>query len=168
MDISRTFWVHIDTMNKARHSHACGVVNKDSILIAGGKDGIGNMLTSVEMFYLKEMEWHGSTPLPNPTTSEASLQYRNTVIIFGETAIFHFDETLFEWSLREETLSTERSEFLAIPITGMCIWAAQSNPNPQKLRLGKQSQCPVPRWFTGPWMCQTLKVLKFECVKLRK
>ena len=119
MDIINNMWVHISSMNKARNSHACGVVNQDNILVAGGKDDLGDRLASVEVFSLITMEWDNSRPLPNPLSSEASLQYGTTVIVFGGTAIYQFDETSFEWFERKETLLGERSEYVAIPITGM-------------------------------------------------
>ena len=119
MDISKNFWVHIAGMNKARNSHACGIINHDNILVAGGNDDIGNILDSVEMFSPITMKWDYSTPLPSPLSSEASLQYGSTVIIFNGLNIYQFVENSFEWSMREETLLTERSEYVAIPITGM-------------------------------------------------
>ena len=118
MDIIKTLWEPTASMNKARHNHACGVVNQDTILVAGGNDDIGDILHSVEIFSLITMEWVDSTPLPNPLSSEASLQYGNTVLAFGGTSIYHFDETLFEWSVREETLLNERADYIAVPITG--------------------------------------------------
>ena len=119
MDISKNLWVHIASMNRARHSHACGIINQDTILVAGGNDDIGNVLGSVELFSQITMKWEYSTPLPSPLSSESSLQYGSTVIIFNGLKIYQFVETSLEWSMREETLSSERSEYVAIPITGM-------------------------------------------------
>ena len=106
-------------MNKARYSHACGIVNQDTILVAGGNNDIGDILDSVEIFSFKELKWDDSTPLPSPLSSEASLQYGSTVIIFNRFKVYQFVETSFEWSVREDTLLSERSEYVAIPITGM-------------------------------------------------
>lgn len=117
MDITRTMWVHIASMDIARHSHACGIVNQDTILVAGGKDDLGDILASVEIFSLLTMQWGSSAPLPRPLSSEGSLQYGNTVLAFSGTTIYHFDETSFEWSVREETKSSARSKYMVIPIT---------------------------------------------------
>ena len=106
-------------MNKARYSHACGIINQDVILVAGGNDYIGNMLDSVEIFSSIKMKWDYSTPLPSPLSSETSLQYGSTVLIFNGQNIYQFVETSFEWSMREETLLSERSEYVTIPIRGM-------------------------------------------------
>ena len=119
MGISKNSWDHIENMNRARHSHACGVVNRDSILVAGGKDDLGSMLDSVETFSLKTMGWMDSTPLPNQLSSEASLQFGTTVLVFSQTRIYQFNETSFEWFVREENLLSERADYVAIPITGM-------------------------------------------------
>ena len=119
MDISKNLWIQIASMNKARHSHACGIINQDTILVAGGNDDIGDLLDSVEIFSLITMNWDYSTPLPSPLSSEASLQYGSTVLIFNGLKIYQFVETSFEWSMREEMLLSERSDYVAIPITGM-------------------------------------------------
>ena len=117
-DITEKVWTYIASMSRARHSHACGVVNNDVLLVGGGKDDFGDLLTSVEIFFSIEMKWQDSTPLPSPLSSEASLQYGNTVLVFGRRAVYQFDETSFKWSVREESLSSARSYYLAIPLTG--------------------------------------------------
>ena len=118
MDISKNRWLHIASMNRARHSHACGIINQDTFLVAGGMDDIGDMLASAEIFSLITMEWGDSTPLPSSLSSEASLQYGSTILVFSQTAIYQFVETSFEWFEREESLLNERSDYMAIPITG--------------------------------------------------
>ena len=118
MDISKNLWEPIASMGEVRHNHACGIVNKDTIFAAGGNDAVNDVLDSVEMFSLVLMEWTDSTPLPNPIASEASLQYGFTVLVFGGTKIYQLDETSLEWSVRDETLLSARSGYLAIPVTG--------------------------------------------------
>ena len=105
-------------MNDARFSHACGIVNKNEILVAGGKDGHGNALQSVEIFSLIISEWRESGILPEPLSSIVSIQLDSTVIVIGDTGIYHFDETAYDWYLRDETLPSERSEYIAMPLSG--------------------------------------------------
>ena len=106
-------------MSRVRHGHACGIINYDTILVAGGKDSFGSLLTFVEMFSLITLKWDDSTHLPNPVGSGASLQFGSTLLVFGRTSIFQFDETSYEWFVRDETILSERADYLTLPITGM-------------------------------------------------
>ena len=44
-------------MKEKRHHHACGTINFDTFLIAGGIDQFGDALESVELFSLSTLEW---------------------------------------------------------------------------------------------------------------
>ena len=118
LDFSNSMWDYIASMKEARYGHVCGVVNYNQILVAGGTNDIGNALQSTEMFSLISKEWVGATKLPEAIDSKFSLQYGSTVLVIG-SGTYQFDETSFEWVKRKEGLSTERSDFVAIPITGI-------------------------------------------------
>ena len=87
-------------MNEARYGHACGNVGQTRILVAGGKDDIGNSLDSTETFSLYSLEWSYAAPLPNALSSVASFQHQTTVIILGKD-IYHYDETSDKWPVAE-------------------------------------------------------------------
>ena len=75
-------------MDHPRQKHACGVINQDTLLVAGGKDVLGFMLDSVQIFSIMTMEWIDSTPLPGPLISETSLQSGYTVLVLSGTKIY--------------------------------------------------------------------------------
>lgn len=105
-------------MKEARYSHACGVVNQSHILVAGGRDNIGNVIVSTEMYSLALEEWRDSTPLPDELTTTVSIQYDKSVLVFGSMAIYQYNEVQNLWAMRDESLSSERSAFVGIPIEG--------------------------------------------------
>ena len=107
-------------MKEARHGHSCGVINYKEIIVVGGRNALEVELFSAEVFSLLSMQWEQSTALNFLTAG--SIQYGTTVLIFGRDAnIYQFDEVNQGWAMRDEKLTTIRSNYLAIPITGTGI-----------------------------------------------
>ena len=104
------------SMKEARFGHACGILNHKEIIVAGGKNGIGNSLRSTEICTLTNLEWKIATQLPETLDGGVGLQHGTTLLILGNP-IYEFDETSYKWALRDEA-SLERSGYVAIPITG--------------------------------------------------
>ena len=117
-DASKNYWHHIVDMKETRFGHACGIINHNEILVAGGGNG-EDLLNTVEILSLAVLgEWRTSAPLPEALGSMVSLQYGTTVLVFGGTSIYHFDEASEVWDTRNETAPTQRSGFIVIPISG--------------------------------------------------
>ena len=106
-------------MKTARHGHACGTTNYREILVVGGRDGSGELLSSTEVFAFSTLEWREHGQLPEKLYGGISVQYKSTVIVLG-SKVYQFEENHYEWSERSESLHGKRIEGLAIEISGKC------------------------------------------------
>ena len=111
-------------MKIPRHHHACGTINYNAFLVAGGKDQFYNTIDLVEIFYLANFEWKNGLNLPDRISHSSSIQYGTTILIIGglngfgypKDTVYQFDESEFEWVTRNEKLINPRSGHLAIPL----------------------------------------------------
>ena len=112
-------------MDVKRHHHACGRINFDTIIVAGGTDEFNDIIDSVEIFSLSLLEWRDGPNLPGRTSHSSSVQYKSSILIIGgkggsgyhADSVYQFDESKFEWTVREENLLTPRSGHVTVPIS---------------------------------------------------
>ena len=121
-------WEYLASMNEARYDHACGIVGQKEILVAGGTNVIEQLLDSVEILSLENLEWRDGKPLPERISGAFSLEYESSFLVIGGhgskgngSNIYQYVRSQHAWAKREETLATKRASHIAIAIEGIFL-----------------------------------------------
>ena len=127
VDIKSWAWTRIEDMAYRREGPACGMVGNNIIL--GG--GVGAMRSS-ETLSLDSMEWTVGPGIPTTTgkfrNSANVYQLKDTFYVLGGfdenshlNTVYEVDAETFSWQLREERLSTGRSDHSVVAIPNSII-----------------------------------------------
>ncbi len=81
-DVMTKRWTEMAPMNVERHQHVAVVLN-NIILVAGGKNGQGDILSSVEMYNIEEDKWQNMKDFPHKVCKAGACELKGKVYICG-------------------------------------------------------------------------------------
>jgi len=82
LSMSTKQWVKQSSLNTPRNQHGCAAWD-GGVIVVGGKDAGGDLLSSVEKYNPVSNKWITYTPLPTPLMQMQVLVWDNDLYVFG-------------------------------------------------------------------------------------
>ncbi len=133
-DISSETWTEMCPMFTERYQHTAAVVG-DTILVIGGRDKNGKVLTLVERYSIPHNKWEKLQDFPRPVCQAAACEYKGKLYVsggqdgdgnlFGDFEIYEYDDTGNIWSQNHFMSPTRYSHLMCSNEKGIFIVAGR-------------------------------------------